>query len=73
MAPPSTTISRCPINRSISPLTLLSNSFGTGIAGGLLSYVLVKLLSGKGRDVSPGMFGLAVPLAYYFWTVVSKH
>jgi adenine/guanine/hypoxanthine permease len=54
-------------------LTLLSNSFGTGIAGGLLSYVLIKLLAGKGREVSTGMYVLAVPLTYYFWTVVSRH
>jgi len=54
-------------------LTLLSNSFGTGIAGGLLSYVLIKLLAGRAREVSLGMYVLAVPLAYYFWTIVSKH
>ena len=35
-------------------LTLMSNSFGTGIAGGLLCYVLVKLLAGRWRDVSWG-------------------
>ncbi len=54
-------------------LTVLSNSFGTGIAGGLLAYVLIKLLAGKGRDVSIGMYVLALPLTYYFWTVVSRH
>jgi AGZA family xanthine/uracil permease-like MFS transporter len=54
-------------------LTVLSNSFGTGIAGGLLAYVLIKLLAGKGRDVSLGMYVLALPLTYYFWTVVSRH
>jgi AGZA family xanthine/uracil permease-like MFS transporter len=54
-------------------LTVLSNSFGTGIAGGLLAYVLIKLLAGKGREVSLGMYILALPLTYYFWTVVSKH
>ena len=31
--------------------TLMSNSFGTGIAGGLLCYVLVKLLTGRIREV----------------------
>jgi AGZA family xanthine/uracil permease-like MFS transporter len=54
-------------------LTVLSNSFGTGIAGGLLAHVLIKLLAGKGREVSLGMYVLALPLTYYFWTVVSKH
>jgi len=52
-------------------ITLLSNSFGTGIAGGLLCYVLIKVLAGKWRDVSIGMYALVIPLAYFFWTVVS--
>ena len=51
-------------------LTLLSNSFGTGIAGGLLCYVLVKVLAGEAKHVSIGMYILALPLAYYFWTVI---
>ncbi len=50
-------------------LTLVSNSFGTGIAGGLLFYVAVKVLFGEAKQVSIGMYLLAVPLAYYFWTV----
>ncbi|MEB2610971.1 NCS2 family permease [Burkholderia cenocepacia] len=54
-------------------LTLMSNSFGTGIAGGLLCYVLVKLLAGRWRDVSWGLVVLAIPLGYYFWTVVKPH
>ncbi|WP_431824249.1 NCS2 family permease [Burkholderia sp. F1] len=54
-------------------LTLMSNSFGTGIAGGLLCYVLVKLLAGRWRDVSWGLVVLAMPLGYYFWTVVKPH
>ncbi|QDQ85934.1 NCS2 family permease [Paraburkholderia megapolitana] len=54
-------------------LTLMSNSFGTGIAGGLLCYVLVKLLAGRFREVSWGLVVLAVPLGYYFWTVVKPH
>jgi AGZA family xanthine/uracil permease-like MFS transporter len=51
-------------------LTLLSNSFGTGIAGGMLAYVIIKVLAGEGRAVSVGMYVMALPLAYYFWTVV---
>ena len=54
-------------------LTVLSNSFGTGIAGGLLAYVLIKLLAGKGGDVLLGMSVIALPLTYYFRTVVSRH
>jgi AGZA family xanthine/uracil permease-like MFS transporter len=51
-------------------LTLLSNSFGTGIAGGMLFYVIIKVLAGEAKDVSIGMYVMALPLAYYFWTVV---
>lgn len=54
-------------------LTLMSNSFGTGIAGGLLCYVLVKLLAGRFKEVPPGLIVLAIPLGYYFWTVVKHH
>ncbi len=54
-------------------ITLISNSFGTGIAGGLLSYVLVKLLAGRIRDVPFGLLLLSIPLGYYFWTVVGVH
>lgn len=54
-------------------LTLMSNSFGTGIAGGLLCYVIVKLLAGRFREVPWGLIVLAVPLGYYFWTVVKHH
>ena len=54
-------------------LTLISNSFGTGIAGGLLVYVVVKLLSGRGREIPPGLFILSMPLGYYFYTVAAGH
>lgn len=54
-------------------LTLLSNSFGTGIAGGLLFYVIVKLLAGEHRDVPIGMCVMTIPLGYSFWTVVGSH
>ncbi|WP_338925535.1 NCS2 family permease [Mycetohabitans endofungorum] len=54
-------------------LTLASNSFGTGIAGGLLCYVLIKLLAGRWREAPWGLVLLAVPLGYYFWTVVKLH
>jgi adenine/guanine/hypoxanthine permease len=54
-------------------LTVLANSFGTGIAGGLLVHVLVKLLAGRARELHWGLYVLAVPLGYYFWTVVRPH
>jgi AGZA family xanthine/uracil permease-like MFS transporter len=54
-------------------LTVMSNSFGTGIAGGLLAHVAVKLLAGRHRELHWGLYVLALPLAVYFWTVVRPH
>ncbi|WP_455864547.1 NCS2 family permease [Pantoea agglomerans] len=51
-------------------ITLISNSFGTGIAGGLLFYILIKLVAGKIREVPLGLVILAIPLVYYFATLV---
>ncbi|WP_047608916.1 NCS2 family permease [Rahnella aquatilis] len=50
--------------------TLISNSFGTGIAGGLLFYVIIKVVAGKAREVPVGLYILAIPLVYYFATLV---
>lgn len=49
--------------------TLISNSFGTGIAAGLLFYVAIKAVAGKAREVPIGLYVLAVPLVYYFATL----
>jgi len=51
-------------------ITLISNSFGTGIAGGLLFYIIIKVVAGKAREVPLGLYILAIPLAYYFTTLV---
>lgn len=50
--------------------TLLWGNFGTGIAAGLLGYVLVKLCAGKWRDVHPGMWIMAPFLVYFFIAAV---
>ncbi|MCR9141163.1 MAG: NCS2 family permease [bacterium] len=44
----------------------LSYSIADGIALGFMAYPVVKLIAGRGRDVSPIMYGLAVLLALYF-------
>ncbi|MFZ4834091.1 NCS2 family permease [Rouxiella sp. Mn2063] len=49
--------------------TLISNSFGTGIAGGLLFYVAIKVVAGKWREVPISLYILALPLVYYFATL----
>ncbi|HHR5880141.1 TPA: NCS2 family permease [Providencia alcalifaciens] len=53
-------------------ITLIANSFGTGIAGGLLFYILIKAVAGKWREIPISLWILAVPLVYYFSTLV-KH
>jgi AGZA family xanthine/uracil permease-like MFS transporter len=54
-------------------LTLISNSFGIGIAGGVVFYIIVKLFESGLRELSPGLLLLAVPLAYYLVTVATRH
>lgn len=49
--------------------TLISNSFGTGIAAGLLFYVAIKVVAGKAREVPMSLYVLAIPLVYYFATL----
>ncbi|WP_192458222.1 NCS2 family permease [Musicola keenii] len=53
-------------------VTLISNSFGTGIAGGLLFFIAIKAVAGKWREIPIGLWVLAIPLVYYFATLV-KH
>ena len=53
-------------------ITLIANSFGTGIAGGLLFYIVIKAIAGKWREIPVGLWILAIPLVYYFATLV-KH
>jgi AGZA family xanthine/uracil permease-like MFS transporter len=54
-------------------LTLISNSFGIGIAGGVVCYVLVQIFSGRIRELSPGLGLLALPLAYYLYGAATAH
>jgi xanthine/uracil/vitamin C permease (AzgA family) len=37
-------------------ITLIANSFGTGIAGGLLFYIMIKTVAGKWREI-PLVYG----------------
>jgi AGZA family xanthine/uracil permease-like MFS transporter len=54
-------------------ITLFANNFGTGIAAGILSYVIIKILTSKAREVSFGLYLLTIPLLYFFWTVATRH
>jgi len=51
----------------------VANSFGTGIALGLVAYVLVSLLAGRARQIPVGLFLLALPLAYYLYSTATGH
>jgi len=43
-----------------------SFSISNGISAGILSYVFVKVFSGRHKDVHPGMYLLSIPVLYYF-------
>lgn len=44
----------------------LCYSISDGLALGFISYPLVKLFAGRGRDVSPAMYAIALALLGYF-------
>jgi len=54
-------------------MTLFANNFGTGIAAGILSYVILQVIGGRARQVSVGLYILTIPLLYFFWSVAVKH
>jgi len=54
-------------------VTLIANSFGTGIAAGILLYVAVELLAGRIRKVPVGLILLAIPLGYYLYAAFKPH
>lgn len=41
-------------------------SFPTGMAAGILAHVAIKLLTGKYKDLHPGMYVFCIPLILYF-------
>jgi len=46
----------------------LTFSIANGVSFGVVSYALIKLLSGKGRDVDPLLYLVAAALiARYIW------
>lgn len=45
--------------------TFMAN-IAAGIASGILAYVFIKVVTGKFKDVHPGMYILAIPLLMYF-------
>ena len=47
----------------------LTYSIADGIALGLVGYPLVKLLSGRGREVSPFLYGLTALFILYYLVI----
>lgn len=43
-----------------------TSSISNGISMGILSYIAIKLLAGRYRDIHPGLYVLALPLLYFF-------
>ncbi|WGD36971.1 NCS2 family permease [Lysinibacter sp. HNR] len=52
--------------------TVFWGNFGTGIASGLVGFVLIKVAAGRWRDVHIGMYILLIPLGYFFWALVQR-
>ena len=50
----------------------LTYSIGDGLALGFMSYPILKLLAGRGREAKPLFYGLGIVLALYFLFVRAK-
>ncbi|MBM7716175.1 NCS2 family permease [Siminovitchia sp. FSL H7-0308] len=50
-------------------VTIFTFNFGNGIAAGIIAFVLVKSLSGRHKEVHPGLYVLLIPLILYFVTL----
>ncbi|WP_200809512.1 NCS2 family permease [Virgibacillus dakarensis] len=50
-------------------VTIFTFNFGNGIAAGIIIYVLVKSLSGRYKEIHPGLYILVIPLVLYFVTL----
>src|SRR5699024_3790478 len=49
--------------------TIFTFNFGNGIAAGIITYVFIKALSGRYKDIHPGLYVLVIPLIIYFITL----
>ena len=46
--------------------TAFTNSISNGVGAGIISYAVVKLGAGKGKEVSIGLYILAAIMVFYF-------
>ena len=45
---------------------IFMGSIAAGIAGGILAHILIKVMTGRAKEVNIGMYILAIPLILYF-------
>ena len=50
-------------------MTIFTNNIANGLSLSVLSYVLLKLASGRWKEPHPAMYGLALFLLYYLSTL----
>lgn len=50
-------------------LTIFTFNFGNGIAAGIITYVVIKALSGRYKEIHPGLYIVIIPLILYFITL----
>ncbi|MDQ0300180.1 AGZA family xanthine/uracil permease-like MFS transporter [Salibacterium salarium] len=50
-------------------ITGFTFSIANGIVFGVLAYVVIKILTGKIKEIPIGLFILCIPLVYYLWLV----
>lgn len=48
-------------------ITAFTFSLANGIVFGILSFVVIKLLSGRIKEIPIGLYVLCIPLVYYLW------
>ena len=51
-------------------MTIFTNNIANGLSLSVLSYVILKLASGKRRELHPAMYGLTAFLVYYLSTLL---
>lgn len=50
-------------------MTIFTNNIANGLSLSVLSYVLLKVTSGRYRELHPAMYGLSAFLLYYIYTL----
>ena len=51
-------------------MTIFTFNIATGLSLSVLSYIILKVFSGKGKEVPKAMYGLALVLLYYLYTLI---